>query len=122
MSFNHLSADTCTYSRRLNENMSILGYILSPMRFENSSKCRMELGLVGGTAASHINGNLVDLESDLFGITRFNTKCIKHQYAPVEKGGVIHNSKTAPIDTSMKHLPACQMISYKEVPLPGKSY
>lgn len=120
MSFNHLTADTCTYSRRLNENMSTLGYILSPFRYEHPEKCRHELGLIGGTATSHINGNLVDLESDLFGITRFNTKCINHQYAPVEKGGMIYNDKTKPIDTDMKHLPACQMISYKEVPLPGK--
>lgn len=122
MSFNHLSADTCTYSRRLNENMSTLGYILSPFRYEHPEKCRMELGIIGGTNTSHINGNLVDLESDLFGITRFNTKCIRHQYAPVEKGGYIHNSKTEPINTEMKHLPACQMISYKEVPLPGKCH
>lgn len=118
MSFNHLTADTCTYSRRLSQNMTTLGYILSPFRYEHPEKCRHELGLIGGTNTSHINGNLVDLESDLFGITRYNTKCIRHQHAPVEKGGLIHNSKTEPIDTSMKHLPSCQMISYKEVPLP----
>lgn len=119
MSFNHLTADSCTYSKRLKENMSILGYTLSPYRYEHADKCRHELGLVGGTAVSHIDGNLVDLESDLRGQTRFSTKCTAHQHHPVEKGGMIYNDKTEPINTSMKHLRACQMLSYKPVPLPG---
>lgn len=118
MSFNHLSSDTCTYSRRLNENMSVLSYLLSPYRYEHLNKCRHELGLVGGTAVSHVNGNMVDLESDLRGQTRYLSKCVKHQHAPIKEGDSIKNAKTEPIDTSKKHLPGCQMISYKQVPLP----
>ena len=30
----------------------------------------MDLGVIGGTAVSHIRGNLVDLETDLRGTTR----------------------------------------------------
>lgn len=120
MSFNHLSDDTCTYSKRLNENMSILGYTLSPYRYEHPEKCRHELGIVGGTSVSHISSDLCDLESELRGQTRFLTKCVKHQYQPPAKGEPIRNDKTEPINTTMKHLPACQMIAYKEVPLPGK--
>ena len=37
--------------------------MLNPIKFENCNKCRMELGIVGGTAASHIQGNIVDLEA-----------------------------------------------------------
>lgn len=118
MSFNHISDDHCTYSRRLKENVTILDYTLSPYRFEHKDKCRHSLGLVGGAAVSHIAGNLVDLESDLRGQTRFVTKCIDHQHKPIEPGQRIHNDKTEPIDTTLKHLPACQMISYKSVPLP----
>ena len=120
MSFNHLTYDINDYKIKLGESVTTLDYILSPFRYEHPEKCRNELGLVGGTAASHIDGNIVDLESDLFGITRFNTKCINHQYAPVKKGELIYNDKTAPINTELKHLPACQFIAYKEVPLPGK--
>lgn len=119
MSFNHLGMDHCTYKRNLKENVSILGYVLSPFRYEHSEKCRHELGLVGGTAVSHVRGNMVDLESDLRGQTRFLTKCVAHQHQPMEPGkSEIKNDKTAPIDTTKLHLPACQMISYKGVPLP----
>lgn len=118
MSFNHLSDDHCTYSRRLKENVSILGYTMSPYRFEHKNKCRHELGLVGGTAVSHVQGNMVDLESDLRGQTRYSTKCVNRQYHPVPAGQPITNDKTKPIPTNNLHLPACQMISYKAVPLP----
>lgn len=119
MSFNHISDDHCTYSRRLGESVSILDYVLSPYRFEHENKCRHSLGLVGGPAVSHISGNLVDLESDLRGQTRYNTKCADHMHKPIETAGQrIYNDKTDPIDTTALHLPACQMISYKSVPLP----
>lgn len=119
MSFNHLSDDTCTYSRRLTENMSILDYTLNPDRYEHSRKCRHELGLIGGTSVSHIAGNLVDLESELRGQTRFISKCANRQYQPPsDRKQPIINDKTDPISTSKLHLPSCQMISYKETPLP----
>ena len=56
--------------------------MLYPGRYENCSKCRHEFGLLGGTAVSHIKGNLVDLENDLRGQTRQNTKCPTLKYAP----------------------------------------
>lgn len=118
MSFNHLSDDTCTYSRRLKENITILTYTMSPHRFEHTKKCRHELGLVGGTAVSHVKGDLVDLESDLRGQTRFITKCAQRQHHPLAVGEPIVNDKTKPINVGLQHLPACQMISYKAVPLP----
>ncbi|NDH48377.1 MAG: hypothetical protein EBX99_11200 [Acidimicrobiia bacterium] len=64
MSFNHLTTDSCTYKRNLKENVSILGYVMNPMRYEHEHKCRHELGLVGGTGVSHITGNLVDFPGD----------------------------------------------------------
>ena len=118
MSFNHLSYDTCYYARHLKENVSILDYTLSPFRYEHANKCRHELGLVGGSAVSHIHGNLVDLESELRGQTRYLSWCTESYSKPLEKNVPIYNHKTAPIDTSMKHLPACQMIGYRSVPLP----
>ena len=122
MSFNHLNMDNCTYKRHLKENVSILGYVMSPYRYEHADKCRHELGLVGGAGVSHVAGNLVDLESDLRGQTRFMTKCTANQYRPLGKGEPITNDKTAPIDTTMLHLPGCQMISYKRVPIPQAVY
>jgi hypothetical protein len=118
MSFNHLNVDSQTYKYRLDESVSTLDYLLSPFRYEHKNKCRHELGLVGGTAVSHIQGNLVDLESDLRGQTRLATKCVSRQWQPVADGEKIHNDKTEPIDTRQKHLRACQMIGYQAIPLP----
>ena len=77
MSSNRLIYDTCAYSTKMNESVGPLQYILNPMKYENCKKCRHELGLVGGTAVSHIKGNLVDLENDLRGATRVSSLCPK---------------------------------------------
>ena len=118
MSFNHLTNDTCTYSRKLTESMSILDYVMNPSRYEHKAKCRHELGLVGGTAVSHVTGNMVDLESDLRGQTRLLTKCASRHHQPATSGTTIQNDKTSPIVTKLKHLPACQMIAIPDIPLP----
>ena len=48
--------------------------------YENANKCRIDLGVVGGSNVSHIKGNLVDLETDLRGQTRRTTKCPTRLY------------------------------------------
>ena len=117
MSFNHLKYDTCQTHRQQGENVTMLDYIMSLYKHENDNKCRHELGLVGGTAVSHIKGDLVDLESELRGQTRLNSMCTSRQHTPNENNW-IHNDKTEPINTTLQHLPSCQMISYRSVPLP----
>lgn len=131
MSSNRLIYDTCAYKTNLEQSVSPLAYQLYPGRFENCNKCRIELGTVGGTAVSHIKGNLVDLETDLKGITRKASLCpSKHYHNPCPNGDINECApgniqiKGSPcnsprtIDTSMHHLPSCQMIRYKPVPLP----
>lgn len=117
MSFNRTIYDTCSYKQDLQNNVSTLSYILSPLKFENKNKCRHQLGLVAGTNVSHIEGNLVDLESELRGQTRYLSKCGNNMYVPTNDG-LIKNDKTNPIDTTLKHLPKCQSIMYRSVPLP----
>jgi hypothetical protein len=120
MSFNRTTYDICSYKQDLQSNVSTLSYLLSPFRYEHTNKCRHQLGFIGGTAVSHIQGNLVDLDSELRGQTRIVSKCSTNQYVPTSDG-IITNDKTAPIDTTMLHLPACQSIMYREVPLPPKT-
>ena len=67
---------------REEQSAGMFAYTQLPQKFENPNKCRNELGLVGGTEVSNISGNLVDLESDLLGITRVQSKCIARQYQP----------------------------------------
>jgi len=117
MSFNRSIYDNCSYQKNLENNVSTLSYILSPMRYENSNKCRHQLGFLNGTNVSHIQGNLVDLESDLRGQTRLLSKCDNNKYIPTEDN-IVKNDKTPPIDVTLKHLPSCQSITYRSVNLP----
>jgi len=119
MSFNRTKYDSCSYKQNLKESVDTLGYILTPFRYEHSNKCRHQLGFVGGTSVSHIKGNIVDLESELRGQTRYVSKCGQNYYIPTDDN-VVKNDKTEPIDTSLKHLGSCQSIMYKSIPLPPK--
>ena len=132
MSSNRLIYDTCAYKKTLDQSVGPLSYVLNPIKYENCSKCRMELGLVGGTAVSQIKGNLVDLENDLRGTTRSASLCPSKHYVPncanqigdacqpqqIQLNDTRGCKQQAPIDTSLLHLPPCQMIRYKPVPLP----
>jgi len=126
MSSNRLIYDTCAYKKRLDESVGPLSYVLNPIKYENCSKCRHELGIIGGTDVSQISGNLVDLESDLRGQTRMNSDCPSKKYNP-KNGGIVNNSinisgnqcnQARTINTNMVHLPPCQMIRYRPTPLP----
>ena len=132
MSSNRVMYDTCAYKTRVNESVGPLEYMLNPIRFENCNKCRMELGTVGGTNVSHIKGNLVDLETELRGITRRASLCPSKKYqSPCPTGDLtncaprqINIPQTScgeerTINTEMVHLPSCQMIRYKPTPLPA---
>lgn len=119
MSFNRTIYDTCSYKQNLQESVSTLSYILSPYRYEHKDKCRHVLGLIGGTNVSHITGNMVDLDSELRGQTRYINKCGDNMYIPSDDG-IIKNDKTPPIDTKALHLPSCQNIMYRSIPLPEK--
>ena len=120
MSSNRLMYDTCAYKKRLDESTGPLAYVMNPMKYENCRKCRSELGLIGGPAVSQIKGNLVDLENDLRGQTRILTQCPSLKYHPgheiMSKGP--GDTPGEIVDTELLHLPSCQMIRYKPIPLP----
>ena len=131
MSYNRLIYDTCAYKKDLDQSTGPLSYTLNPIKYENCNQCRMELGIVGGTAVSQIKGNIVDLENDLRGQTRQMSLCPSKHYSPscsdkigdecqpsqikVQGNG---SSPAVNIDTRLQHLRPCQMIRYKPVPLP----
>lgn len=118
MSFNRLAYDNCRYARELNENTNIIKYVINPERFEHPNKCRPELGLIGGANVSQVKGNVVDVESELLGITRNLSKCAISQVKPLDQSPIIMNDKTKPIDTTKRHLRSCQMFTYPAVPMP----
>jgi hypothetical protein len=132
MSSNRLMYDTCEYKTRLSTNADTLEYLLDPVRYENCNKCRVELGVVGGTAVSNIQGNLVDLETDLMGITRkaslcptnkYNSKCATQNMATCNQSNIVYNDTAGnqhTIDTQKVHLQPCNMMRYKPIPLAPK--
>ncbi len=85
---------------------------------------RHELGLVAGNNVSVISGNMMDLESDLRGITRPNTFAPWRKYQPPqpsEKSIVRNNTKgDLTIDKTPVHLPTYQMWAYPAVYAPVK--
>ena len=123
------------------QSAGMFAYTQMPVKFEHPQKCRNALGLVGGSEVSNISGNLVDLESDLLGITRVQSKCIARQYAPACALGGAGCPDTVPafsfkdkstgdvrtVDTAARDLPTCQMMTYPGVGSPealktGKCY
>ncbi len=114
------------------QSRDMFSYTQIPSKFEHPSKCRNALGLVGGSEVSNISGNMVDLESDLLGITRVQSKCIARQYKPAcALGGencpdvpgpfsFVDKStgETRTVNTTPAHLPTCQMVTYPGVNAP----
>lgn len=114
------------------QSTDIFAYTQIPQKFEHPQKCRNALGLVGGSEVSNISGNMVDLESELLGITRSQSKCITKQYkpaCPLGSGGecpdfpptMTYTNKSTgekvAIETKPLNLPTCQMQT-----LPGVGY
>jgi hypothetical protein len=108
MSFNRFPYDASEFIKEQILNRSTLNYMLDHSRYENNNRCRHELGLVGGTAVSHNNYNLVDVETELRGQSRSSSLCPSKHYP---------NNKF-PISETKLHLPSCQMIRYKSINLP----
>ena len=120
MSSNILIYDTCAYNKKMQESTSPLNYTLYPGKFENTSKCRIVLGLVGGNGVSLFSGNLVDLESDLRNQTRPASLCPKNHYQPqCSNYSAVSGLPCGNFNQDkLVHQPSCQMQSYPSLPLP----
>lgn len=126
MSSNRLIYDSCAYKKNLQQSTDPLQYALYTGKYENTAKCRIELGSVGGNGVSLFNGNLVDLESDLRGQTRPSSLCPCDKYSPNcnDKANCDNKNKGIPCSTPncqvpLKHQPSCQMVNYPKVPMPS---
>ena len=118
---NRLTYDACSYDASLRQSVAPISYVLDPIRYEHCNKCRPELGVVGGTAVSHVTGNLVDLENNLRGGDRPNTHCAQYKWLPQQGAYVQGKEYIKPvqhpaINTSMQHMNACQFTTYPSVP------
>jgi|SaaInlV_165m_DNA_3_1040750.scaffolds.fasta_scaffold72493_1 hypothetical protein len=123
MSYSRTIYDKCAYAKQLQESVSPLEYQLNPQKYEHCKKCRIELGVVGGTNVSHADGNLVDVESDLRNITRASSRCPGRKFNPscdigrckapgYPCGG---GGKVNCDNRNRLHLNACQLHNYKHL-------
>lgn len=79
MSFNRNQYDFCAYKQKLAESIGEFAYIIDPVRYEHPKPVRIAHGIVSGNDVSIVK-NMVDLESDLFGIDRKLSRCDTLKY------------------------------------------
>ena len=96
-------------------------YNIDPNKFEHNNKCRVEFGLLGGTNVSHTKNNIVDVENELLGITKTNSKCPDFKYLPsnnnILKPSPHYKLKILPeLNLDKTHLKPCNFFNYQEVP------
>ncbi len=117
---------------REQQSRGMFSYTQMPLKFEHPKQCRHALGLVGGSEVSNIGGSIVDLESDLLGITRAQSRCTGKQYTPsCPLGGPGCPDMPAPfsfadkatgaittVDTSRRDLPTCQFMTFPGIGAP----
>lgn len=92
-------------------------YDQTPYAYISKTPARHILGVVGGNEVSLIKGNRVDLESDLYGITRPNTWCMDRKHLPPKQDAKTIDRKnpkegTFNVDVRPLHLAAYQMWAY----------
>ena len=100
------------------------GYTQIPQKFYHPNASRLALGIVAGNDVSVASGNLVDVESELFGRTRDLSNAPSRKYQPTSNDQRLMfverpTGKVRVIDTSPRHLPTKQMVSYPGVPAPA---
>ena len=98
------------------------GYTQIPQKYYHPKASRLALGIVGGNDVSVASGNLVDIESDLFGTTRDLTNAPSRKYQRTSGPIVFVDRATGrvrTVDTAARHLPTKQMVSYPGVPAPS---
>lgn len=116
MSWNRTTYDQCAYQKKLSQSTSPINYALDPNKFYNCHDCRADFGLLGGNNVSLNQGNMVDMESDLLGITRQNSLCPERKFIPHcekcnELSGIPCPHSGCP-QSQLQHLPECKMIQF----------
>lgn len=121
---NRLRYDQCEYNFALHQSVAPIGYILDPIKYRNQFPCRPDLGIVGGTAVSHVDANLVAVENDLRGQTRPATHCPSYKYIPRTDGRSISKEYIKPVQhpefntMQNRHLPSCSARHIDAYPYP----
>lgn len=129
MAFTRQLNDPCETRKRIEESTSVLSHLMDPNKHYNCNPCYIDR-VLGGNTVSLYKGNIVDLESDLSGRTRQQTKCPSGKYLPgtiVQGVNVLECTAEDGADGlpcgrseytkgQLVHLPMCTMVEYHKRP------
>jgi len=94
MSFNRLTYDNCAYAKTLKESTSSLEWMLYRGKFENQKQCPE------GKFTNNLEfGSKTDVESDLLGVIRQDSKCPEKKFDPSKPGAKADFSPARVCDT-----------------------
>jgi len=86
MSANRKKYDKCCVKEQIDQSTKPFDLLMDPLAFEHSNACRIDIGVVGGNDVSTVgnsrhanNGELIDVDSMLKGLDKFQTDCNKEQ-------------------------------------------
>lgn len=103
MSSNRLIYDKAIYANNLKQSVGPFDYQLYTGKYNNSAKCRLELGPLSTYGVSNTTGNLVDLETDL----RIG-----------QNSKIQFDNKSFDKYENLENVEGCQMVRYKPTILP----
>ncbi len=129
MSHTRQISDDYAFRNYVSTNDYIVDYMLYAGRLNNCSPCRNALGTVGGNNVSISRGNLVHVESELYGITRNLSRSPQLKYHPespeiiqgrAQPSGFSFNTRGSNqqerVDLTPSHLPTCQLYDIPRFP------
>jgi len=119
MAFTRQLYGNCATKKYVEESTGVLAYLMDPNKYYNCNPCRIDFGVVGGNNVSLYEGNMVDLESDMRGLTRPLTQCPAGYYLPgtIVQGHDNYRCKDGEClqdgrRERLHHLPTCKLIGY----------
>ncbi len=113
MSFSRSKYDSCQYSADVNRSMSPMFYTTAPYHSTNNEQCFMLGGVVGGPTVKYPRQNIVDVESDLWGLSRNYSKCPTHKYMPKPKSVVNQHGPIGDGQPLSTNLNTCYFVQHK---------
>ncbi len=133
MSWTRAHDDKCQVKRTVDDNVSSLQYVMDPIKFYSCAPCRPTKGIVAGNEVSVIQGNMVDLESELYGMFGARTNCDSSRHLPTRFTSTVTVCDKCPhgttdsfcphrdpgvstINTAVDHLPDCKFFDFPDLP------
>lgn len=109
MSFTNTKYDNCALNQQESTNKSIFSYVVDPNYFVNQRKCFDVTPPFLSYIPMGIPKQNVDIENDLRGINRVNTKCTSCKYQPNDNNLIqtvdsqpVYNLKTCTHDNQIR--------------------